>query len=158
MITKSKTKEIKLGYIQICNFNPKNKQLFPEWYYDKNDPDYEENQVDVNGLGLSDIILKPNKVYTLIIDYPVTNKYSASFTTPKTGLTRIQLVNLICRHYRKMYKEEEKDVNGPTGNIPGMFNRATSNGRYGIWGHDIGDLTLHSAYIKGNIITLGVDS
>ena len=28
-----------------------------------------------------------------------------------------------------------------------MLNRARSNGRYGIWGHSIGDLIYHGGYV-----------
>ena len=42
------------------------------------------------------------------------------------------LVNLIVDAYKQIYKEEDESVGRPTGNIPRMFNRATSEGKYGI--------------------------
>jgi hypothetical protein len=58
-----------------------------------------------------------------------------------------------------MYAEEDETSGGNPGHIPGMLNRNTSEGKYGIWGHDIGDLLLCSAYVDDSgKITLGVDS
>ena len=43
--------------------------------------------------------------------------------------------------------------------IPNMYNRITTEGKFGIWGHDLGDLILHTVWIDNdNVITLGVDS
>lgn len=44
-----------------------------------------------------------------------------------------------------MYNEEEKTSDVKSEHIPGMLNRCATNGRYGVWGHDIDDLILHSA-------------
>lgn len=40
-----------------------------------------------------------------------------------------------------------------------MYNRIKTNGDYGIWGHVLGDLMLHTLYFEEkNVITVGVDS
>lgn len=40
-----------------------------------------------------------------------------------------------------------------------MLNRNFIDGKFGIWGHDIGDLVLVDASVsKKNVISLGVDS
>ena len=45
---------------------------------------------------------------------------------------------------------------------PGCFliNRAATDGTYGIWGHDLGDLVLHTIYYAptSGEICLGIDS
>lgn len=112
----------------------------------------------------STVVLKPNKTYTLILDYPVSTHYKAPIVTGEDGMTRIDLANQICKHYRKMYKEEDESTEIPAklgiegANVP-MLNRCRTNGKYGIWGHCIGDLVLCCADIHPNgNIEVGVDS
>jgi len=155
------SKNIKLGVIQISDWNPKDKKMF-SWdsYYDKNDDFYDEScEKEVKQCIPDEVVLPPNREYTLIIDYPVSNPYKAKIKIGEKGMTRIKLANEICKHYRKMYAVEDGTAGGDPGHIPGMFNRATSKGKYGIWGHDLGDLVLIDAKVhKNGNITLGVDS
>lgn len=117
--------------------------------------DYEGDQK----LDPKEMVLKPNQEYTLVIRYPLHNPAKFAFNTHFQGMTRAKLVSLIRKYYKKVYDEEDKNVGKKTDCIPGMFNRDTSNGKYGIWGHHIGDLVLVNAEIsKKNVITLGVDS
>lgn len=51
----------------------------------------------------------------------------------------VDLLLLAKQDYERIYREEDEDC-GPTGNIPGMLNRASSKGKYGIWGHHLSDL------------------
>ena len=39
-----------------------------------------------------------------------------------------------------------------------LINRAQTNGKYGIYGHSINDLTITHIIVKGNKIYLSVDS
>lgn len=106
----------------------------------------------------NDMVLSPKK-YQLNITYPLRTPYEHAFSVSNKGMTRIQLVSLIVKCYRKIYQEEDSAVGKKTQNIPGMLNRDTSNGPYGIWGHNIEDLMLCSATISPNgTITVGVDS
>lgn len=55
-----------------------------------------------------------------------------------------------CKAYYKMYEEEEATATIKT--IPlekrtTMYNRNETNGKYGIWGHDIADLVLSEIHI-----------
>lgn len=153
------SKEINLGYLHIASWNPKKEKLFPDYYYDKNHELHEEEYFKQTQIYQpDDVVLPPDKEYTLIIDYPVKNPYKAKITTGKSGITRKKLAEVACKHYRKMYKEEDKSTKIKPGLIKGMFNRRETNGKFGIWGHVIEDLILHSAQIKGNNIELGVDS
>lgn len=162
MLTKKQTmKKIKIGAVHIASFNPKNGKMFSwDYYYDPNDEFYDDScKKDVKECDPKEIILKPNTPYELLIDYPTSTPYRKRFNTGKKGMTRIQLADYICKNYRKMYAEEDKTAGGDPGHIPGMFNRAQSEGKYGIWGHDIGDLVLCSVTIDSkNFITLGVSS
>jgi hypothetical protein len=148
-------KNIEIGAVCISNWSPKGKKMFSDSFF------YEESEYDkdIKKCDPDEVVLPPNKEYTLVIDYPVENPYKAKIKTGKKGLTRLQLADKICKHYRKMYDEEDETAGGDPGHIPGMLNRAESEGKYGIWGHDIGDLVLCSATVKENgDIFLGVDS
>lgn len=154
-------KEIKIGVIHVSTFDPSDKKMFDfDFYYDKNDKSYDESYAkEVKECSPNEVVLAPEQEYTLVIDYPTSNPYKAKLKTGKKGMTRIQLADKICKHYRKMYAEEDETSGGDPGHITGMLNRNTSEGKYGIWGHDIGDLLLCSAYVHANgKITLGVDS
>jgi len=147
-----KEKKVKLGYIHMSDYTSKSR-LFSDWMFEN--PEYKK---EVN-LNPKEVILPANGEYTLIIDYPLHNAFKKTFTAGKNGMTRRQFVDLIVKSYKKIYATEDSDVGDETGNIQGMLNRETSEGRYGIWGHNLGDLILHTAYIqKNNTIEIGVDS
>lgn len=64
-----------------------------------------------------------------------------------------------------MYKEEKRTSNLPEETCAdrfgsSMINRAPTNGKYGIWGHSLGDLVLHTVHYDptGKVIKLGIDS
>jgi hypothetical protein len=82
---------------------------------------------------------------TLIIDYPLTNKATFELTTEGKGFTRKQLILLISQKYHEVYDEEEATATIKT--VPAdkrgqLLNRNKTNGKYGIYGHDITDLDL----------------
>ena len=115
-----------------------------------------ENDGKIN---YKDIVLPPNQQFVLKIDYPLTESAIFKFNSSPKGTTRHQLSEKIRKCYKKVYEDEDKSVGHKTSNIKGMFNRDFSDGKYGIWGHDIGDLVLVDADVsKKNVITLGVDS
>lgn len=70
----------------------------------------------------------------------------------------------ITKEYQKLYQDEEKSATIKT--VPmkerKMYNRNQTNGKYGIWGHDLADLALSSIQVykeNGNtILTLGIES
>lgn len=144
---------IKLGDIHIASWKF-GQRIWPI-YNDGYGDDFVKDRIKYKQ---DDVVLKPGD-YILVIDYPVTVFYTTPLTVEASGLTRGGLVQFICRHYKKMYKEEDSGSKIKAGNIPGMYNRNETNGKYGIYGHDIGDLVLCSAEVsKKNVITLGVDS
>lgn len=132
-------KEIKLGAAVIATWESSSGCFSYDFYKEEYPEQYKE--CDPN-----EIILKPNKEYTLIIDYPVSNCYKAKVKTGIKGIARLKAIEIICKHYRKMYYEED-------------FSPSKRN-KYGIWGHNISDLVLCSMQIdeRKKVITLGVDS
>ncbi|KOS05077.1 hypothetical protein AM493_02785 [Flavobacterium akiainvivens] len=97
----------------------------------------------ING---DDIIIKDKKI-TVIIDYPLTNEYHFNLES-NNGFSRKMLLTEISKHYYKLYKEEEETATIKT--LPmdkrTIANRNETNGKYGIWGHDIADLVLTDIY------------
>jgi len=96
-----------------------------------------------------EIVLSSPKA-TLIIDYPLTSKAIFVIESPN-GFSRKQLIQLISEKYHQIYKEEEDGATIKT--IPvdqrdNELNRNQTNGKYGIWGHDITDLDLGSIDVR----------
>lgn len=73
-----------------------------------------------------------------VVTYPLTTEAIIKFECNKP-VTFGMLLFLFTNAYQITYAIEESDDRDP-GLMPGMFNRAKSNGRFGIWGHVIGDL------------------
>lgn len=91
----------------------------------------------------TEIVVKQNKI-NLIIDYPLNKPTTISLSNPK-GFTRKDLALEISKQYHKIYTEEEataKTKTIPVEQRTGLINRNETDGKYGIWGHDIGDLVL----------------
>lgn len=84
------------------------------------------------------------RTVTVIIDYPLTNSYSFKLNS-SNGFTRAQLIKEISKNYHKVYEEEENTATIktiPAGSRRKIANRNQTNGKYGIWGHDMAELTL----------------
>jgi len=124
----------------------------------------EKPEIDLpNLIKKNEVVISENSI-TVIIDYPLTNEYKFDLKS-KSGFTREMLLSEISKHYYKLYDEEEKTATIKT--LPmekrTMYNRNETNGKYGVWGHDIADLVLTDIQVyktdNGTIIlTLGIDS
>lgn len=96
-----------------------------------------------NLVGKDEIVIKQTDI-NVMIDYPLTHPYGFSLTS-KDGFSRKELLTEISKHYFNVYAEEEKTATIKT--IPidkrtKLINRNKTNGKFGIWGHDIADLIL----------------
>lgn len=91
------------------------------------------------------IVLKETSA-TLLIDYPLNNPARIELKSAKPeGFTRAEILRAICDNYKQIYIEEEasaKTKTVPMEERKGLSNRNTTDGKYGIWGHDIDDLVL----------------
>jgi hypothetical protein len=83
--------------------------------------------------------LKPNVI--VLINYPMRTPYAKSFKRSELK-TVSQVLDKVVQMYKHAYK-----------------NAMTTN-PYGIWGHDMGDLTIGAVLVSkdGSQITVGVDS
>ena len=122
-------KAIAAGYIWPGRYT-EGQSVYEPWYAQE----YPQEVIDSPD---DEVILEPNKNYTLVIDYPLDNPAKFNVETGKNGMTRREFANFSTQAYRKVYESPEV---------------------YGIWGHEIYDLTIHTLYIDENTITLGVDS
>ena len=114
----------------------------------------------------ADKIVIENSELTLNIDYPLNKPAKFILKSPSSCFTKKQLIIEISKKYKEIYLEEEKTAKTKT--IPinereGIINRNETDGKYGIWGHDIGDLDLSSIEVyktdQGKIeIVLGIES
>lgn len=107
-----------------------------------------------------DEIVIPMRKIIIIIDYPLENPVRFELNSKSDyGFDRAELAEKISLAYQKIYREEYEAVGDPGTVTPFMFNRATSSGPYGIWGHYIDDLDLIEVeQIENNIFGLSVDS
>lgn len=112
-------------------------------------------QLDIKNLIEKDKIVIHETKVIVIIDYPLSENYKFKLFS-QSGFSRTQLINEITKHYYQLYEEEENTSTIKT--IPPkerkglVYNRNKTNGKYGIWGHDISDLVLDEIHVYKNTI------
>lgn len=109
-----------------------------------------ESEIE-NLIGKDEIVIE-NNIATIIIDYPLNKPIEIEIkSNTSKGFTRKQLAERISEEYNRIYKEEEKSAKTKTTPIDereGIINRNQTDGKYGIWGHDIDDLDLSRVIVK----------
>lgn len=106
-----------------------------------------------NLVNKEEIVLKASKAI-LMIDYPLNKPVEIEIKSKgKDGFSRIELVRLISQEYNRIYDEEEASAEVKT--VPleereGLINRNETDGKYGVWGHDIEDLDLSRIIVHHN--------
>jgi hypothetical protein len=124
----------------------------------------DHTEKDISKLVDKDKVVIRDTSIRIIIDYPLTNPYSFRLSSP-TGFTKAILLKAISKHYYLLYEEEERTASIKT--LPmkkrKMYNRNETNGKYGVWGHDIADLVLDEVIVyradNGQItLTLEIES
>ena len=101
-------------------------------------------------IGKNDIVVKGDAAI-IIIDYPLSKAIEVEIKSDNPiGFTRSELVLKISKEYKRVYREEEESTSVktvPVDEREGVVNRNTTDGKYGIWGHDLVDLDLSAIYI-----------
>lgn len=117
----------------------------------------------INLINKDEVVISEKEI-SIVIDYPLTTPYTFTLKSDK-GFTRERLLTEIGQNYFKIYEEEESSATEKT--VPmekrETYNRNQTNGKYGIWGHDIADLILTHIQVFKNkdgkiILSLGIDS
>lgn len=115
---------------------------------------------DPNALKNKHAIFTYENEITIRLDYPLNKEYDFKFTSDN-GFTIDQFIKNIIATYKQIYADEDEDcrkIGVIPGVIPGMMNRDTSTGRYGIWGHIFEDLSLEAIYYQNGIYTFFIGS
>jgi hypothetical protein len=101
-----------------------------------------------------DEILQGEPTLKFTVTYPLTNPYAVEFVHEDgSPWTRRQFIDAVIASYKVVYSSEPDP-----GHITGMLNRQRSEGPFGIWGHDIGDLVLEGAAKNGEEWELHIGS
>ena len=102
---------------------------------------FEKKEVRENLINPNEVVIKDEEI-TMVITYPLSVEFRLTLEK-KGGFTRLDLFKSIYEAYKQIYEEEEKDAGDP-GTYDNLYNRKKSEGKYGIWGHYIGDLVIES--------------
>jgi hypothetical protein len=101
----------------------------------------------------ANVIVIPYENVKLRIDYPIAKPVFFSLSGSERGFTRKQIILAISKKYHQMYDEEEitaKIKTIPMKDRKILANRNRTDGKYGIWGHDLSDLDLSSINVYRN--------
>ncbi len=88
-----------------------------------------------SGGALPTDVLVPVKRLTVKFDYPLSNSVLVPYASYE-GFALKDLIDRVCKTYQRLYWEDEETNTGTE--------RYKTNGKYGIWGHNLNDL-----YIEG---------
>lgn len=124
----------------------------------------EKASTEIPNLVNKDQVVIHDTAINIIIDYPLNVPYTFHLYS-REGFTPAMLFKEISKHYYLLYAEEEKTATIKT--LPmkqrKIANRNQTNGKYGVWGHDIRDLMLDRVLVYRNdkgvvTLTLEIDS
>jgi hypothetical protein len=127
--------------------DPENRPDGPSPYVNLADP-----EKDLKRMRGSDEIVFTATELIVVLDYPLREEFSFPISASSSkGFTRAELVRKIADLYKRVYEEEARTSKIPvipTEQREGLINRNETNGKYGIWGHDLDDLILHTIEIS----------
>jgi len=98
------------------------------------------NAGDEKIIGKNEIVIRDDW-YQITFDYPLNNPLTKRFES-KNGFTLVDVINNIIDTYKQIYFEEEQTTKISEVKQKFCLNRGTTNGKYGIRGHDITDLVI----------------
>jgi hypothetical protein len=109
---------------------------------------------EIGNLIDADVMVLQSQKVTIIIDYPLNNPATFEMTTIERGFTRKQLIQEVSKRYHEIYKLEENSATTKT--VPmdkreGLINRNQTDGKFGVWGHDLSDLDLGSIEVHQGV-------
>lgn len=110
---------------------------------------YKEHEYDLDP---DEIVIESEEPITVVFDYPLREQVMFDIFPPEGYLTRAELALEIICIYREIYQEEAATTQIPI--VPldervGLSNRNETDGEYGIWGHDLSDLSLDALWQSG---------
>jgi len=104
-----------------------------------------------------------NLPVTIYVDYPLSKPAHFRVTGARQRATATQMFGLVSELYTAIYSAEESAVGTEAHGAragPRCGNRGVTDGPFGVWGHDLCDLRVHTiSHSPGNDVwALGVDS
>ena len=155
-------KTIDAGYLWQGKWTGPGFPIYPEYWSEKpsderpwfSQKDYDAYQQQMEMAPADEVLdIKPG-TYTMKIDYPCAG-YEVEVIVPKKGITRQELMDIAAKAYHKIYYFVNEGIYAD-----GIDETSEIWNKYGIWGHSMGDLTIHTFYVveQNSVITLGVDS
>jgi hypothetical protein len=118
---------------------------------------------DTHGVGCAEDIVPRTTLqfdgeYTFIYDYPL--QAEARFPHLLCNPTAADVLLIGALDYKRIYEEEDQTQPAPPMSVGNLANRGFSQGKYKVWGHDIGDLTFSEIliYPEARQIRFGVGS
>ena len=156
-------KEIIAGYLWPAQWKKPSDSIWPGWWDKKPDgtndwytqKDYDRQQKEIVDSPSDEVLdIKPGE-YILRLDYPC-DGYDTKVIVPEKGITRQELMDSAADAYHCMYQYVNEGIYAKEE----MKEDDESFNKYGIWGHSMSDLTIHTFYVDEEklVITLGVDS
>lgn len=116
---------------------------------------------DIPNMAAPDEIVISKREIRVLVSYPLAQKHIIPISAPagKAAFTRADVAEAISRLYQWIYAEEDRTSKTMVPTLAG-HNRATTQGRFGIWGHSLGDLCLTEVcYNKqDDVYELSIDS
>lgn len=104
-----------------------------------------------DGLGVSrdpnEVVFTSDQPMKVLIDYPLDTEVTFEIEPVDGKFVRKYLVEKIIRKYMEIYREEAKSTQVeviPKDQRVFLLNRNQTDGKYGIWGHDLSDLSLRA--------------
>lgn len=89
-----------------------------------------------------EFVIKSNEI-TIELDYPLSKTFIFPLISDNdNGFTRKELVSKISKLYHWIYKKEEETSEIRPTLRKESYNRNTTNGYFGIWGHVLSDLDI----------------
>ena len=96
----------------------------------------------------SDEVLIPARRAELCLDYPLSVTVIAPITATGGGITRTDILKAIHDAYAEIYRREDAASRPDNPEDRGaVLNRNRTQGPFGIWGHDIGDLVVEALQV-----------
>lgn len=109
-----------------------------------------------------DEVVIDKTLISVIVNYPLRDRFFLPLRTSNAkGFTRRELAKGISELYKWIYNVETNTSDVPEGrHSVYKLNRNRTDGYFGIWGHDIGDLDLHTVTYDASLdaYMLGIDS
>ncbi len=153
--------------MRIINKIPKTEKIIKQYkcvYHIKTVSEITEEQASIllkDNNGYSHVDMGSNKYCKILIDYPL--NVTVELKLKVKNIKRFgSLLWKIAQAYKTIYEEEEKTTTTiiiPRNKRKGMINRNPTDGKYGIWGHDLEDLYFEEIEIYDNgVIELFIGS